>query len=187
MSAASQNLKENLSELVTGLCDALESLNRNKVGWLEIGRQAVDRFKCDSPSRFCPLNDQVIGAAAHIRPEQPLKAIIVIQTNCVKEFPEILSTFTGRTLRDEVRRHINAIVSIEPHGHVESGNTLENGGRQGIDYTPFRSENILEVLIIKALKINSPNSILVAIAVHGIDYAAAPVIRLSLKGKRIFV
>ena len=52
--------------------------------WLEIGRQAVDRFKCDSPSSFCSLNDQVIGAAAQIRPEQPLKAVIVIQTNCFK-------------------------------------------------------------------------------------------------------
>ena len=129
MSATPQNLKENLSELVTGLCDALESLNRNKVGWLEIRRQAVDRFKCDSPSGFCPLNDQVIGAAAHIRPEQPLKAVIVIQTNCVKEFPEIFSTFAGGTLRNEVRRHIDAIISLKPHGHVESGNTLENGGR----------------------------------------------------------
>ena len=187
MSATPQNLKENLSELVTGLCDALESLNRNKVGWLEIGRQAVDRFKCDSPSGFCPLNDQVIGTAAHIRPEQPLKAVIVIQTNCFKEFPEIFSTFAGCTLRNEVRRHINTIVSLKPHGHVESGNTLENGGRQGIDYTPFRSKDILEVLIIKALKINSPHSILIAVAVHGIDYAAAAVIGLSLQGKRIFV
>ena len=51
----------------------------------------------------------------------------------------------------------------------------------------FRSENILEVLIIKALKINSPHSILIAVAVHGIDYAAAAVIGLSLQGKRIFV
>ena len=84
MSATPQNLKENLSELVAGLRDTLKPLNRNKVGWLEIGWQAVDRFKCDSPSSFCPLNDQVIGAAAHIRPEQPLKAIIVIQTNCFK-------------------------------------------------------------------------------------------------------
>ena len=187
MSATPQNLKEDLSELVAGLCDALESLNRNKVGWLEIRRQAIDRFKCDSPSSFCPLNDQVIGAAAHIRPEQPLKSVIVIQTNCVKEFPEILSTFAGGTLRDEVRRHINTIVSLKPHGHVESGNTLENGGRQGIDYTPFRSKDILEVLIIKALKINLPHSILIAAAVHGIDYAAAAVIGLSLQGKRIFV
>ena len=69
----------------------------------------------------------------------------------------------------------------------KSVNTLENGGRQGIDYTPFRSKDILEVLIIKALKINLTHSILVAVAVHGIDYAAAPVIRLSLQGKRIFV
>ena len=84
MSAAPQNLKEDLSKLVVGLCDAVESLNRNKVGWLEIGWQAVDRFKWDSPSSFCPLNDQVIGTTAHIRPEQPLKAIIVIQTNCFK-------------------------------------------------------------------------------------------------------
>ena len=187
MSATPQNLKENLSELVASLCDALESLNRNKVGWLEIGRQAVDRFKCDSTSSFCPLNDQVIGAAAHIRPEQPLKAVIVIQTNCFKEFPEIFSTFAGGTLRNEVRRHINAIVSLEPHGHVESGNTLENGGRQGIDYAPFRSENILEVLIIKALKINLTHSILIAGAIYRIDYAAAAVIGLSLQGKRIFV
>ena len=172
---------------MAGLCDALESLNRNKVGWPEIGRQAVDRFKCDSPSGFCPLNDQVIGTAAHIRPEQPLKAIIVIQTNCVKEFPEILSTFAGCTLRNEVRRHIDAIISLKPHGHIQPGNTLENRGRQGIDYTPFRSKDILEVLIIKALKINSPHSILVAIAVHRIDYAAAAVIGLSLQGKRIFV
>lgn len=86
-----------------------------------------------------------------------------------------------------ISKEDNAIVSLEPHGHVESGNTLENGGRQGIDYTPFRSENILEVLIIKALKINSPHSILIAVAVHGIDYAAAAVIGLSLQGKRIFV
>ena len=84
MSAAPQNLKEDLSKLVACLCDALKSLDRNKVGWLEIGWQAVDRFKCDSPSSFCPLNDQVIGTTAHIRPEQPLKAIIVIQTNCFK-------------------------------------------------------------------------------------------------------
>ena len=84
MSATSQNSKENLSELVAGLRDTLKSLNRNKVGWLEIGRQAVDRFKCDSTSNLRPLNDQVIGTAAHIRPEQPLKAVIVIQTNCFK-------------------------------------------------------------------------------------------------------
>lgn len=84
MSAAPQNPKENLSELVVGLCDASESPNRNKVGWLEIRRQAIDRFKCDSPSIFCPLNDQVIGTATHIRPKQPLKAVIVIQANCFK-------------------------------------------------------------------------------------------------------
>ena len=80
MSATPQNLKENLSKLVAGLCDTLKSLNRNKVGWLEIRRQAVDRFKCDSPSSFCSLNDQIIGTAAHIRPEQPLKAVIVISS-----------------------------------------------------------------------------------------------------------
>ena len=89
-----------------------------------------------------------------------------------------------------------SLVSLEPHGHVESGNTLENGGQQGIDYTPFRSENILEVLIIKALKINLTHSILIAAAIHSIliaaaihriDYATAAVIGLSLQGKRIFV
>ena len=65
--------------------------------------------------------------------------------------------------------------------------TLENGGRQSIDYTPFRSKDILEVLIIKALKINSPYSILIAAAIHRIDYATAAVIGLSLQRKRIFV
>ena len=134
-----------------------------------------------------PLNDSVVSAASHICPEQPFKAIIVIQTDFFKKFPKIFTLFAGSTLRDKIRHHIDTIVSLKTHRHIKPMDTLENGSRQRIDRIPIRGENVLKVLIVKALKINSRHRVFIAATINCIDNAAIAIMWLALKRSRIYI
>lgn len=65
--------------------------------------------------------------------------------------------------------------------------TLENGSRQRIDRIPIRGENVLKVLIVKALKINSRHRVFIAATINCIDNAAIAIIWLALKRSRIYI
>jgi len=65
--------------------------------------------------------------------------------------------------------------------------TLENGSRQRIDRIPIRGENVLKVLIVKALKINSRHRVFIAATINCIDNAAIAIMWLALKRSRIYI
>ena len=136
-----------------GCCNALKTLDGDAIAGLKIIWEALNRLEGNVSSFFCSFNDQIVGSATHIGSEQPFKAIIVVQPNRFEEFPEVLTTFAGGSLGNEVRGHIDTIISLQAHGHIQPRNPLKDGCRKGVDHAPFRREDILEVLIIIALEI----------------------------------
>ena len=150
-------------------------------------KTAYDSKTSPCPSHYEQVKEAWSSLVAMTTRENNGTLVRLIQTDFFKKFPKIFTLFAGSTLRDKIRRHIDTIVSLKTHRHIKPMDTLENGSRQRIDRILIRGENVLKVLIVKALKINSRHRVFIAATINCIDNAAIAIIWLALKRSRIYI
>ena len=107
--------------------------------------------------------------------------------SCYVEQTEALFEWRQSTPKQDIELHKRAEKFSGLFRDIKPMDTLENGSRQRIDRIPIRGENVLKVLIVKALKINSRHRVFIAATINCIDNAAIAIMWLALKRSRIYI